>query len=60
MWFINDSDKEHLKNYVERRIKNTPIFVSAKTFEGIPELLDIIIKYLKRWCNVRKAKETFE
>ena len=45
---LNDTDKENLKNYIERRIKNKPIFVSAKTFEGIPELLDIIIKYLKR------------
>ena len=45
---LNNTEREQLKNYVESRIKNTPIFVSAKTFEGISELLEIIIKYLKR------------
>ncbi|CAB3289580.1 GTP-binding protein Era [Methanocaldococcus lauensis] len=45
---LNNIDKEILKKYVENRLKNTPIFVSAKTFEGIPELLDTIIRYLKR------------
>ncbi len=55
---LTNVDKEILKKYVENRLKNTPIFVSAKTFEGIPELLDIIIRYLKRWFNAGKIKKT--
>ncbi|NPA62784.1 MAG: GTP-binding protein [Methanococci archaeon] len=45
---LNAEERERLREYVERRLKNSPIFVSAKTLEGIPDLINAIIKYLKR------------
>ena len=44
---ITEEKKKRILEELDRYIVN-PIFVSAKTFEGISELLEIIIKYLKR------------
>ncbi|WP_423792770.1 Era-like GTP-binding protein [Methanocaldococcus indicus] len=45
---LNYEEIEKVKNYVEYRLKNTPILVSAKTGEGLEILINNIYKYLKR------------
>ncbi len=45
---LNIEEKEKLKNYVENRLKNKVLLLSAKTGEGLDELINIFHHYLKK------------
>ncbi|ENN96021.1 small GTP-binding protein [Methanocaldococcus villosus KIN24-T80] len=45
---LSEDDKIKIKKYIEERLKNEPLLISAKTGEGIEDLLNLIISYLKR------------
>ncbi|EHP88555.1 Era-like GTP-binding protein [Methanotorris formicicus] len=44
---LNDDERRRLKDYVEYRLGNRVLLVSAKTYEGINNLMDAILKYIK-------------
>ncbi|AEF97250.1 Era-like GTP-binding protein [Methanotorris igneus] len=44
---INGDERRQLKNYVEYRLNNRALLVSALTREGIDDLMEAILKYIK-------------
>jgi small GTP-binding protein len=44
---LNDDERRQLRSYIEYRLSNRALLVSAITYEGINDLIDAILKYIK-------------